>query len=229
MNLAYDGVVRDRARPRLDLHWVKPPHQERSRDTQARIVEAARRLLEKGHSFHEISVAELAREADASVGAFYNRFRDKDALLHVLQIELCREGEATAAAVLVPERWKGVPLDALIRAFVGLSVASYRQQAGLRRALLVAMCNDKLFRDRAIALTKLTCEGLTAVLAARNPKVKRAVIRTAIDVCHRIVYGVLDQDLLFADDPPTGHPLTDRQLVDELGDACLAYLAPRGL
>jgi AcrR family transcriptional regulator len=216
-------------KPRLELRWIKPPHQDRSRDTQARIVDAARRLLEKGHSFHEISVAALAREADASVGAFYNRFRDKDALLHVLQIELCAEGEATAAAVLVPERWTGVPLEALIRAFVGLSVSSYRQQAGLRRALLVAMCNDKRFRDRSAALTRLTCEGLTAVLVARNPRVKRAVIRTAIDICHRIVYGVLDQDLLFADDPPTGHALSDKQLVDELGDACLAYLTPRGL
>ena len=28
-------------------------------------------------------MAELVAEADASVGAFYNRFRDKDALLHV--------------------------------------------------------------------------------------------------------------------------------------------------
>ncbi len=217
------------AKANVELRWIKPPRQDRSRDTQARIVEAARRLLEQGHSFHEISVAELAREADASVGAFYNRFRDKDALLHVLQIELCAEGEATATAVLVPARWTSVSLDALIRAFVGLGVASYRQQAGLRRALLVAMCNDKQFRDRAVALSKLTCEGLTAVLAARNPKVKRAVIRTAVDVCHRIVYGVLDQDLLFADDPPTGHALTDTQLVRELGDACLAYLAPHGL
>ena len=217
------------ARPNLELRWIKPPHQERSRDTQARIVDAARRMLAKGHSFHEISVAALAREADASVGAFYNRFRDKDALLHVLQIELCAEGEATAAAVLVPERWKGVAQELLIRAFVALAVASYRQQRGLRRALLVAMCNDKKFRDRSVALTKLTCEGLTAVLAARNPRTKRSTIRTAIDVCHRIVYGVLDQELLFADDSPTGHALTDKQLVEELGDACIAYLAPRGL
>nr|MBA3454167.1 TetR family transcriptional regulator [Deltaproteobacteria bacterium] len=204
-------------------------HQDRSRDTQARIVDAARRMLEKGQSFHEISVAALAREADASVGAFYNRFRDKDALLHVLQIELCREGEATAAAVLVPERWKGVPIEPLIRAFVGLAVASYRQQAGLRRALLVAMCNDKQFRDRSAALTKLTCEGLTQVLAARSPRTRRSEIRLAVDVCHRMVYGVLDQDLLFADDPPTGHALTDKQLAAELCDACLAYLAPRAL
>lgn len=217
------------AKPDLDLRWIKPPHQDRSRDTQARIVDAARRLLEKGQSFHEISVSALAREADASVGAFYNRFRDKDALLHVLQIELCREGEATAAAVLVPERWTGVPLEPLIRAFVGLSVASCRQQAGLRRALLVAMCNDHAFRDRSIALSKLTCEGLSRVLFARNPGSKRALIRLAVDVCHRIVYGVLDQDLLFADDPPTGHPLTDKQLITELGDACIAYLTPRGL
>ena len=64
-------------------------------------VEAAQRLLARGKSFADISVAELAKEASSSVGAFYSRFRDKDALLHVLQIELNREGSATAAETAI--------------------------------------------------------------------------------------------------------------------------------
>jgi len=208
----------------IELRWVKPPRQDRSRDTHDRFVDAAQRLLANGRSFHEISVAELAKEAEASVGAFYNRFRDKDALLHVLQIELHKEGEATAREVLVPARWTGASLEALIRAFVGLSVSSYRQQRGLRRALLVQMASDEQFRARSVALSRLTCEGLTDVLHARSPMLPRAKVRTLIDVCHRMVFGVLEQELLFAEEPPTGQPLDDQQLSEQLATACFAYL-----
>src|SRR5436190_18883369 len=102
--------------PRVDqevsLRWVKPGRQERSRDTQDRLIEAAERLLARGRSWADITVAELVKEAGASVGAFYNRFRDKDALLHVLQIELNRQGEATAAQAQALGAAVGVPFDA---------------------------------------------------------------------------------------------------------------------
>jgi AcrR family transcriptional regulator len=206
----------------IELRWVRPPQQDRSKSTHDRLVEAAERLLAKGRSWHEISVAELVREAGTSVGAFYNRFRDKDALLHVLQIELDRQGVATAtdAQALGAE---AIPLDQLVRAFVALAVSAYRQQHGLRRALLVQMCTEKEFRDRAIALSKLTCEGLTSVLHARFPHHDRASLRTVVDVAHRMVYGTLDQSLLFGD-TPTDHLLADSTLAEELAVAVLAYL-----
>ena len=72
----------------FELRWVRPPRQDRSRDTHMRYVEAAQRLLARGRSFSETSVAELAKEAQSSVGAFYSRFRDKDALVFGLLVIL---------------------------------------------------------------------------------------------------------------------------------------------
>ena len=217
---------------KVELQWVRPAQQERARDTQDRFVAAATRLLAKGHSFDDISVAALAKTARASVGAFYNRFPDKQALLHVLQIALYREGEETARTALVPDRWAGVSLPDFVRAFVSLAVSSYREQRGLRRALLLAMSEDKLFRDRAVALTSTTCDLLAAVMIANAPKRRKSVahreaaIRTAVDVCHRMVYGVLDQSLVF-ERSPTGRELDDAALAGELAEACLAYLSVR--
>src|SRR3954469_25855826 len=114
--------------PNMDLRWVKPPRQDRSRDTQMRYVEAAQRLLARGTEFADISVAELAREASSSVGAFYSRFRDKYALLHILQIELNREGTATANETFRIGRQIEPPLELLVRSFVTLAVGYYRQQ-----------------------------------------------------------------------------------------------------
>lgn len=206
---------------------MKPPRQDRSRETHGRIVEAAARLLGRGRSWSDITVAELVREAETSVGSFYNRFRDKDALLHVLQIELCEEGLATAIQAQELASAEFIPLDAAIRAFVALAVSSYRQQLGLRRALLVKMCDDREFRTRSSELARVTCEGLTDVLRARYPHIDRAAARGWIDVCHRLIYGTLDQNLLFGDVDPTGQGITDAALVEEVTIAIVAYLEQR--
>lgn len=207
------------------LQWAKPPKQERSQNTQDRLIEAAERLCARGKAWSEIGVQELVKEAGTSVGAFYNRFRDKDALLHILQIALYEEGEATAASARALAALE-VPLESLIRAFVSLAVSVYRQQHGLRRALLLEMFTNKQFRDRAVALSKLTCEGLTDVLHQRYPAVDRATLRTSVDVAHRIVYATLDQNLMY-EDAPTDHVLADSTMIEELVIAVHAYLERR--
>jgi AcrR family transcriptional regulator len=210
----------------IEFRWIRPPRQDRSRDTQLRYVEAAQRLLARGRSFSEISVAELAKEASSSVGAFYSRFRDKDALLHVLQIELNREGSATAIETFRVGREAKLPLEVLVRGFVALAVGYYRQQHGLRRALLIEMANSRDLRTRATELSRETCSGLVDLLADRFPHA-RARLPEVVDMAHRLVYGVLDQNLLFTDGAPTGHELSDAKLVDELTAAVHAYLTAR--
>lgn len=210
-----------RSKARVELEWVKPAQQDRSRDTHARIVAAAERLLSRGRAWSELTIADLVAEANASVGAFYNRFRDKDALLHVLQLELYAQGAATAVAAAELAA-SGAPLDELVRAFVAVAVGSYREQRGLRRALLVEMCTNTVFRERAIELSKQTCAGLVAGLAAHVKATDR--LATVIDVAHRFVYGALDQVLLYDDQAPTGRKIADAQLTEELTAACLGYL-----
>lgn len=207
------------------LQWAKPPKQERSQNTHDRLIEAAERLVSRGRAWGDIGVQELVKEAGTSVGAFYNRFRDKDALLHILQIALYEEGEVTAAHAHALAALD-VPLESLVRAFVSLAVNVYRQQHGMRRALLLEMFTNKQFRDRAVALSKLTCEGLVAVLHQRYPATDPATLRTSVDVAHRIIYGTLDQSLMY-EDAPTDHVLADSTMIEELATAVYAYLERR--
>ncbi len=210
----------------FELRWVKPPRQDRSRDTQLRYVEAVQRLLARNLSFAEISVAMLAKEASSSVGAFYSRFRDKDALLHVLQIELNREGSATAAETMRVGKAAQIPLEVMIRGFVTLAVGYYKQQQGLRRALLVEMCSNGELRARATELSRETVAGLIDLLGDKFPHAT-ARLPDVVDMAHRMVYGVLDQNLLFSDGSPTGHELTEQKLVDELTIGVHAYVTAR--
>ncbi|MFO7275581.1 MAG: TetR/AcrR family transcriptional regulator [Pseudomonadota bacterium] len=57
--------------------WSLPAKQARSRETRERLIAAGFRLLRR-KTFDELSVAEIARAAGCSVGAFYVRFADKD-------------------------------------------------------------------------------------------------------------------------------------------------------
>ncbi len=59
------------------------PQQQRSRDTQNRILAALEGLLEN-HFFEQITTRQLAREAGVSPGTLYRRFQDKNALLPAL-------------------------------------------------------------------------------------------------------------------------------------------------
>ena len=61
------------------------------------------------------------------------------------------------------------------------------------------------------------------MLVQRYADVRRRAVRTAVEVCHRSVYGVLDQAVLYQG-PPTGVSLSDATLMAELSMQCLAYL-----
>ena len=65
---------------------MQPAKQDRSRDTHDRILRATEKLLRK-EQFEAISVRRIIEEARTSIGSFYARFRDKNALLPVLYAE----------------------------------------------------------------------------------------------------------------------------------------------
>lgn len=205
------------------LHWVREPQQLRSQDTLNRILDAAERLLET-RPFEAISIADVTSEARSSVGSFYARFKDKESLLFLLQERLYAESYATVDQVLVPEAWKGATLDQIISATVRFVVQVYRERQGVRRAIIGRTATDPAFRDRTRALSRYTCEKLIALLESRPDKPAGLDLRRAVDVCHRIVYSVLDQNLVHREGPPALLELSDDELAAEIGAALRGYL-----
>ena len=62
---------------------IRQPCQARSHRTMARILEATENLLQE-RSFEQITIQAIVRRARTSVGAFYTRFQNKEALLPAL-------------------------------------------------------------------------------------------------------------------------------------------------
>ena len=116
------------------LQWVRPTCQERSQQTLERILDAAEELaIEKG--FERATVAEIVRRAGSSVGAFYTRFADKDALLNYLLERFVEQAEATVAAGLEPSRWSGVELGDIFHALIDFNLRVFRERRYLLSAL----------------------------------------------------------------------------------------------
>ena len=209
--------------PKSELRWVTPPQQARSQQTLDRILAAAEELIaEKG--FEDTPISEIVRHAGSSVGAFYSRFEDKHALLHAISGRFVEQAMATADSALDPVRWKGAPIDEVLRSVVRFLVSIYREQAGLLRAFVIRNHTDPEFRARRESLTLYVSRGVRALLLARRGEIGHPDPERAVRFILTLIFGSLEYVMLFGDMRPGELTLSDDQYADELASACLAYL-----
>ena len=107
--------------------------QDRSRKTAERFLDAAFKLLES-KTFEELSVADLAREAGRSVGAFYQRFGSKDDFLAVLIVTYFETREADFARMLAEAKDEGVVEAVLASNFASIMRNRNLWNAALRKS-----------------------------------------------------------------------------------------------
>ena len=176
--------------------WVRAPRQARSQETLGRFVEATRRLLQE-RSFDDITVHDIVAAADRTVGSFYARFDDKDAVLHVLVDQLDDRVSDVVRAFCDPVRWEGAPLADFVAESVRLNVQAYRSTAPLFRAALLAAVRDPSFRRRRLA-TLRTCADLQKQLVlTRAAETSCPDPGRASDQWFELVAARLDHELLF--------------------------------
>src|SRR5512138_2072181 len=133
------------------LHWVKPPQQARSQKTLERLLDAAEELIaERGVS--SVTVSEVVRRAGSSVGAFYARFPDKDALLATLHERTCVEALATAELALDPTRWNHAELGRVVLELVKFVESTCRERMGLLLAFVSMAANEASYAERRAKL-----------------------------------------------------------------------------
>jgi AcrR family transcriptional regulator len=206
-----------------ELRWVRPPCQARSQETLERILDAAEALVaEKG--FEDTSVAEVARRAGSSVGAFYARFRDKDGLLYALYERYLEQAMATADTALEPARWEGARAAELLRAVVRFLVSIYREQGGLIRAFVLRNQTDAEFRARRQRLSYHVSRRLSALLLARRGEIAHPDPERAAAFGLTMTFATIESAVLFGELRSSGLALSDDDLAAEITRAYLAYL-----
>jgi AcrR family transcriptional regulator len=158
-----------------------PPRPNRSQATLDRILDAAESVLDS-KSFSEATLAEIMEAAGVTVGAFYRRFPDKDALLHLLDERLFAELYTRADAILDPTRWAGEPLAAVVQGFVAEAVELYRGKRGLLRSLFLRARTDEVIAGTARQVNAHVIGRLEAMLQPRAGEMSHPQPRHAIEL-----------------------------------------------
>jgi AcrR family transcriptional regulator len=204
-----------------ELEWVRPPRQARSHLTLGRILDAAEGLLAEKR-WEDTSVAEIAKRAGSSVGAFYARFRDKEALLSALHERFVEEARATADLAMSEERWAKASISEIVRELVAFQVRIQDQRQGLMRAIALRATESPAFQARGLSVGRHIEELFTRLVVARRHEILHPIPVLAAAFASRLIAGVMLQRLLF----PVGAAIDapGASLVEELTHAALAYL-----
>lgn len=199
--------------------------QARSRATAERILEAAEALLSR-RAFDDLSVTEIAHEAQVSVGGFYARFEGKEALLEALHERYESRRTRRIERVLAQERWVGRAPAERVRGVISEIVALMSDERHVLRTFLLrywahpedatpafAERLEDLY-DQARRVFLLDREGLKA----EDPdEAARAALGIVMGACRDI--------LVMKPESVPGHPRLSRErLIDYLTSASLAVL-----
>ena len=206
---------------------LRLPLQERSRRTLARLLDATEALL-VDRRFEEIRIEEIVRRARTSVGAFYARFRDKDALLPALYE---RYDEELGRRMRALERRRGErTLEDAAAVVVRELLRLFRERTNLMRALaLYARAHAEAIGTEARVRRERQVTVFREALLAHRARIAHPDPQRAVELALFFAASALRERVLFADSTHAASTrLTDSELVRETTRMLVGYLTVSG-
>ena len=221
-NLSSNSHLVTTKAPRLE--WVKPALQARSQQTLERLLDAAEaRVIEVG--VERATVSDIARAAGSSVGAFYARFSDKEALLRCLFERFSDQALATVDVVLEPTRWEGIATDDALEDLVRFMLRIFRERRLLIAAFSLRAAGEPELATLGERLGQHITDRLLALLEARGEVPARSDPRGVVEIAVWLVLSALEARALYSPRGVRRHsePFIARELVR----MCARYLGLR--
>jgi len=200
---------------------VRPALQARSREQTQRILSAGLALL-RTHSFHELTMEQIAQAAGCSVGTLYKRFANKDALLDELADTVRRDILSGLRTDVTPGGFGGDSLEDVVCRVVGLVVETARTHEGLTRALQTRNVQKprmkRPLRDANLAAAAMA---VAAAKVHRPDHLDEEEFERRFRIGYQMMIGTIVNMII--NDPGPLH-LTDEQAVKRLAGVMVAYL-----
>jgi AcrR family transcriptional regulator len=202
---------------------AKEPRQQRSKDTLERLLRAAKAVLSEV-SVEEATVAQIVRRSGMSVGAFYGRFADKEAMLQCLDESFFQRARQHWDDFFASAQWQEGPLHERLHRLVSLIVKKNRAHRPLLRALLLYthFRPDPAFATRREKLQDYVLDHVCKTLLARPGSIRHPKPELVARLGLRMLFSAVQEFILFGT-----APLGDDDLTAELTRALLAYLRIR--
>ena len=212
---------------------LRPPRQDRSRRTLERLLDSTEALLEE-RPFEDISVDAIVRRAKTSVGAFYARFRDKDALLPALYARYDRWIGNEAQILRETRPWESVgssgssstPLANVVAWLVGEMITLFRERRHLMKAVVLhaRIRPEKIDKDTRERRTREMAFLREALLSCRD-EIGHPDPERAVDLAVFFAAAAIRDAVLFNDAPHAASTgLSDDEVEREIARQMLTYL-----
>jgi AcrR family transcriptional regulator len=178
--------------------FFKPPQQSRSQETLDRILDAAEQVLAE-KAFGEATLAEIMERAGVTVGAFYRRYPDKNALLRHLDERFFGEMLTRAEELLDPARWQKATARAVIEEMTRQAVEVYSARRGLLRSLFLRARTDTVLQQSALQVNEQFIARLRAVLMPLRSQMTHSDPERAIELGFMMMIGSLRELVVFGE------------------------------
>ncbi len=200
---------------------IHPAYQERSREKRDRLIRAGLSVFAR-HGYAQTRMADVATEADVSVGVLYQRFKDKAAFFEVIVDTLAERLERDVNEFF-EEADNAWDLHELIERVVATLVEIVERDVGFFLALITVGEEVPGVIGRIAATDRLRARKFHA-FATEHSLIDRAIdeekiyfaLATAIRML--LVTATVDRDPIRLRDPAT---------VTELAAMVTGYLQPR--
>ena len=199
------------------------PKQQRSLDTQRKLLEALNHYLQ--HKFFEhITIKELAEHAGVSVGTFYRRFKDKESLLPLLYQEF---GQDLSQWVTEQEQENHDNLEARLENIVSNMLDFLVQKKGVFRTLHLnsRLHSDILSSDNAVNRSEIY-QRLANILLQYEGEITASNREQAAGTAIFIIVNTLLDKVLYSNlTPAIACELDAKAFTHELPKVIHAYLS----
>ncbi len=197
----------------------RPVKQTRGRRTRDRLLHAGQRLVAK-REFDSMSVAEIARAAGCSVGAFYLRFQDKDGFFRALVAHYV--ADARAATLELFDTYRD---DRLINALVRTTSERFRRFNGLIRSAIRKRMEDATIWEPIRRQGHFSADCFVEWLTQHQGRALTADEQMTVRFAFQVLYGTLNNALV---NQPGPLDIDDPAFLAQLERAFRVVLLSRG-
>lgn len=177
------------------MQRIPRPSQARSQQALERFLNVAAELLQS-NQFEDTGIAQIAQQAESSVGTFYRLIGDKDLLLYAVHQRFVEQSRA--AIDQLNETLLSQPLDLFSQTerYISQVLTLFHGREGLLRALIRRSSSDMQFRQRFHELNAYIAQSFSLLTLARLQGRKHANPAQAADLLAHVLLASMNYHTL---------------------------------
>lgn len=205
------------------VELLRPPQQERSRESLDRVLQAGQELLEE-RGWDGFTVQEVSKRAKVSVGSIYARAPNKDALILAVYDYAVAELREERAVLDDSDRWEGLDLAGVVHGGMREMVGTMLRHEPLLRVVMTRAATDPVIRERGAAQIFAVAKQFQELVRARRDEITQPDPDLAIEIAFRMAYSTIVRRITFGSNFGAYVEVDDETLVEEMARVMCSYL-----